>query len=197
MAGGEVEIRGPVSGRFGEVLTPEALAFVAGLQREFGPRRVALLQARAARQAELDAGGSLDFLAATRSIREAAWTVAPAPRDCQRRWVEITGPAERKMIINALNCGADVFMADFEDANTPTWTNMVQGQVNLIDAIERTIEYQSPDGRRRSMVRSGQPEKQGRQARLDAERGEKEHRQRRVKTRRASVGPGAREICKV
>jgi malate synthase len=148
MTGGEVEIRGPVTGRFGEVLTPEALAFVAGLQREFGPRRVALLRARAARQAELDAGGSLDFLAATRSIREAAWTVAPAPRDCQRRWVEITGPAERKMIINALNCGADVFMADFEDANTPTWTNMVQGQVNLIDAIERSIEYQSPDGRR-------------------------------------------------
>jgi malate synthase len=148
MAGGEVEIRGPVTGRFGEVLTPDALAFVAGLQREFGPRRAALLQARAVRQAELDAGGSLDFLAATRPIREAAWTVAPAPRDCQRRWVEITGPAERKMIINALNCGADVFMADFEDANTPTWTNMVQGQVNLIDAIERTIEYRSPDGRR-------------------------------------------------
>ncbi|HSE95360.1 MAG TPA: malate synthase A [Methylomirabilota bacterium] len=148
MAGGEVEIRGPVTGRFGEVLTPDALAFVAGLQREFGPRRAARLQARAVRQAELDAGGSLDFLAATRPVREAAWTVAPAPRDCQRRWVEITGPAERKMIINALNCGADVFMADFEDANTPTWTNMVQGQVNLIDAIERTIEYRSPDGRR-------------------------------------------------
>lgn len=88
-----------------------------------------------------------DFLPETRRLRESEWTVAPAPRDCQQRWVEITGPAERKMVINALNSGADVFMADFEDAHTPTWRNMVEGQVNLIDAIERMIEFVNPDGR--------------------------------------------------
>jgi malate synthase len=142
-----IELRGPVEGRFAEILTPEALGFVAGLERELGPTRVALLRRRAERQVALDAGARLDFLPETRAIRETAWAVAPAPADLQRRWVELTGPAERKMIINALNSGADVFMADFEDANTPTWGNMVQGQVNLVDAIERTIEYRSPDGR--------------------------------------------------
>jgi malate synthase len=142
-----IRLEGPVEDRFGEVLTPEALAFVAHLQRELGPTRAALLARRAERQAELDAGGRLDFLPETLGVREADWTVAPAPKDLERRWVEITGPAERKMIINALNCGADVFMADFEDANTPAWRNMVQGQVNLVDAVRGTIAFTSPDGR--------------------------------------------------
>jgi malate synthase len=142
-----IELRGPIEGRFGEILTPAALAFVAELQRELGPTRAALLRRRAERQAGLDAGGQLDFLPETREIRVGVWTVAPAPKDLQRRWVELTGPAERKMVINALNSGADVFMADFEDANTPTWRNMVQGQVNLLDAVARTIEHRNPDGR--------------------------------------------------
>ena len=142
-----VELRAPVEGRFGEVLTPEALGFIAGLQREFGPTREALLRRRAERQAELDAGASPDFLPDTREIREGDWRVGPVPADLQKRWVEITGPSERKMVINALNSGADVFMADFEDAHTPTWTNMIEGQINLIDAIERTIELTTPDGR--------------------------------------------------
>ncbi len=142
-----VEVRGPVEGRFAEILTPEALGFVAWLQREFGPTREACLRRRAERQAELGAGALPDLLPETRAIREADWRVLPAPPDLQRRWVEITGPAERKMVINALNSGADVFMADFEDAHTPTWRNMVQGQVNLTDAINRTIEFTGPDGR--------------------------------------------------
>src|SRR5262245_4363791 len=144
---GDLDLAGPLEGRFGEVLTPAALAFVAELQREFGPTRATLLRRRTARQAAFDAGQGLDFLPETRGIREGAWTVAAAPLDLQRRWVELTGPAERKMIINALNSGADVFMADFEDANTPTWGNMVQGQVNLVDAVARTIEHRNPDGR--------------------------------------------------
>jgi len=142
-----VEIRAPVDGKLAEILTPEALAFVARLQREFGPARETLLQRRAARRAELAAGALPDFLPETRHVREGDWRVAPAPGDFQQRWVEITGPTDRKMVINALNSGADVFMADFEDANTPTWTNLVDGQANLIDAIERTIELTNPDGR--------------------------------------------------
>jgi malate synthase len=142
-----VELRAPIEGRMAEVLTPDALGFVARLEREFGPTREALLRRRAERQAELTAGGAPDFLAETRAVREGDWTVAAAPKDFQKRWVEITGPAERKMVINALNCGAHVFMADFEDAHTPTWRNMVEGQVNLIDAVERTIEFANPDGR--------------------------------------------------
>ncbi|HYU21105.1 MAG TPA: malate synthase A [Chloroflexota bacterium] len=142
-----VEVRGPVQGRAEEILTPDALAFLAGLQRAFGPTREELLKRRAERQIELDLGALPDFLPETRHIREADWRVAPVPADLQKRWVEITGPAERKMVINALNSGANVFMADFEDAHTPTWSNMVEGQVNLIDAIERTIEFENPDGR--------------------------------------------------
>jgi malate synthase len=138
-----VELRGPVEGRAAEVLTPEALAFVAALQREFGDERERLLAARAERQAELDAGALPDFLPETREVREGDWRVAPAPADLQDRRVEITGPVDRKMIINALNSGARVFMADFEDANSPTWQNVVDGQVNLIDAVERTIELDS------------------------------------------------------
>ncbi len=142
-----IEVRGPLSGKFAEILTPEALDFVARLQREFGPTRETLLKKRAERQAQLDAGLLPDFLPETRHIREGSWLVAPAPKDLQDRRVEITGPVERKMIINALNSGARVFMADFEDANTPTWSNLIQGHLNLIDAIERTIEFANPDGR--------------------------------------------------
>jgi malate synthase len=146
-AGRGIQVLGPVDGRFAEILTPEALAFLERLQRQFGAQRSELLERRAARQAEFDAGALPDFLPETRAVREGEWKVASIPADLQKRWVEITGPAERKMVINALNSGASVFMADFEDANTPTWTNMVEGQVNLIDAIERTIEFQNPDGR--------------------------------------------------
>jgi malate synthase len=142
-----VEVRAPVEGRVADVLSPAALAFVARLQRDFGPTRESLLRRRAERQAELDAGVLPDFLPETRAVREGDWTVPAAPEDFQKRWVEITGPAERKMVINALNCGANVFMADFEDAHTPTWRNMVEGQVNLIDAVNRTIEFASPEGK--------------------------------------------------
>ncbi len=142
-----VEIRGPVEGRFAEILTPQALEFVARLHREFNPTREALLRKRAERQARLDAGEMPDFLPETRHIRESEWAVAPVPRPLENRRVEITGPTDRKMIINALNSGASTYMADFEDANTPTWHNMVDGQVNLVDAIERTIEFRNPDGR--------------------------------------------------
>src|SRR5205085_2448364 len=120
----------------------------AGLHREFEPTRQELLQRRAERRADLDAGGSLDFLESTREIREDdSWVVAAAPNDLQDRRVEITGPTQRKMVINALNSGARGFMADFEDSNSPTWRNMVAGQVNLTDAIEGTIGFTSDDGK--------------------------------------------------
>ncbi|MDQ6878280.1 MAG: malate synthase A [Candidatus Dormibacteraeota bacterium] len=144
---GQLELKGPINGRATEVLTDEALEFVASLQREFGDRRVELLRKRDERQARLDAGEVPDFLTATRSVRESEWRVAPPARDLQDRRVEITGPTDRKMLINALNSGARVFMADFEDANTPTWANLVEGQVNLIDAIERTLDFTSPEGK--------------------------------------------------
>src|SRR5947207_3417644 len=141
MAG--VEVLAPRDGR---ILTDEALDFVAGLHRELNPRREELLARRRDRQAELDAGALPDFLEETRSVREdPSWRVAAVPRDLQDRRVEITGPVDRKMVINALNSGARVFMADFEDANSPTWSNMVEGQANLVDAIGRTIELETPD----------------------------------------------------
>jgi malate synthase len=142
-----VQVLGPAEPGFDEILTDEALAFVAGLQREFGWRRLELLAARAERQQRLDEGERPGFLEATRSIRDADWRVAPAPADLRDRRVEITGPTDRKMVINALNCGARCFMADFEDANAPTWSNMVGGQVNVADAVRRTIELTGPDGR--------------------------------------------------
>jgi malate synthase len=142
-----VEVLGPAEPRFDEILTDEALAFVAGLQREFGGRRDELLEARAERQARLDEGERPDFLGASRSIREADWRVALAPPDLQDRRVEITGPTDRKMVINALNSGARCFMADLEDANAPTWSNMIEGQINIADAIRGTIEMTGPDGR--------------------------------------------------
>jgi malate synthase len=122
-----------------EILTSEALAFVERLQRELNPRRLELLQRRQERQRELDAGVNPGFLAETREVRESEWRVAPAPPDLQDRRCEITGPVERKMMINALNSGARVFMADFEDANSPTWENVVQGQANVRDAVRREI----------------------------------------------------------
>jgi malate synthase len=142
-----VEVLGPTESRFDEILTDEALAFVAGLEREFGRRRAELLEARAERQARLDEGERPDFLEATRSVREGDWRVGPAPPDLQDRRVEITGPTDRKMVINALNSGARCFMADLEDANAPTWSNMVEGQINVADAIRGTIEMTGPDGR--------------------------------------------------
>ena len=142
-----IEISAPISPEYAEILTPEAIAFVARLQRAFGGRRAELLARRAARQREFDAGKLPDFLAETRAVRETSWSCAPVPADIQDRRVEITGPVERKMIINALNSGASVFMADFEDANTPRWDNNIQGHINLRDAIRRRIDYVSPEGR--------------------------------------------------
>lgn len=143
-----VQIKAPVSPEFAAILTPEALGFVARLQREFNQRRLALLSKREERQAEIDAGKLPGFLASTASIRsDLSWKVASTPPDLQKRRVEITGPTERKMLINALNSGASVFMADFEDANSPTWQNMLEGHINLRDAIEHTISFTSPDGK--------------------------------------------------
>src|SRR5580704_12298952 len=139
-----VTISAPTHPQQDRVLTPEALAFIVELQRRFNARRVDLLTARVTRQKRLDAGEKPDFLPATSKIREAEWTVAPIPPDLQDRRVEITGPVDRKMIINALNSGAKVFMADFEDSNTPTWSNQIEGQVNLMDAVRRTISYSDP-----------------------------------------------------
>jgi malate synthase len=142
-----VELRGEMNPGFDEILTPGALAFVAKLQRAFGAPRAACLARRQKRQAALDRGEMLDFLPETQQIRDADWKCAPIPSDMQDRRVEITGPTDRKMVINALNCGAKMFMADFEDANSPTWSNMVEGQINLRDAIRRTITFQNPQGK--------------------------------------------------
>lgn len=142
-----VQIRGRHVADDERVLTPDAVQFVARLAREFGPRRNDLLAKRRERQMEIDAGSKPNLLSSTRKIREQVWQVAATPSDLQKRWVEITGPTDRKMIINALNSGADVFMADFEDANTPTWANLVSGQANLIDAIDRAITFTNPQGK--------------------------------------------------
>ncbi len=139
-----VALHAPVPEHAAHILHPEALGFVADLHRAFNPRRLALLEARQERQRRINAGQLPDFLPETREIREGVWTVAPLPADLQDRRVEITGPVDRKMVINALNSGARVFMADFEDANAPTWTNNVDGQVNLYDAVRGTIEYTNP-----------------------------------------------------
>jgi malate synthase len=141
------QVTGAVEGRFDEVLTTEALAFVADLHRQFGPRRTELLAARRERRQLAADTGRLDFLAETKEIREdTEWRVAPVADLADRR-VEITGPTEQKMLVNALNSGAKVFMADFEDASTPTWHNKVQGQINLTDAIERRIDFTTPEGK--------------------------------------------------
>jgi malate synthase len=142
-----LELKGAVDTGYEEVLTPDALEFMAELQREFGDVRRELLKAREQRRRRLAGGEMLGFLPETKEIRDSEWTVEPVPADMQQRWVEITGPTERKMTINALNSGADGFMADFEDANAPTWRNMVEGHLNLRDAIEGTITYEGSDGR--------------------------------------------------
>ncbi len=143
--GAGIQIRVPVAERHGEILTPEAVAFAAGLQRAFNGRRKELLAARAERQLRLDRGERPDFLQETRQIRESEWTVAPLPADLLDRRVEITGPVDRKMVINALNSGARVYMADFEDSTTPTWANLIEGQLNLRDAVRRTISFDDPN----------------------------------------------------
>jgi len=138
----DIRVGGRVTAEFSQVLTPAALDFIAKLHREFEPRRQELLARRAARQREFDAGKLPDFLPETRQVRESDWKVAAQPKDMLDRRVEITGPTDRKMVINALNSGASTFMADFEDANCPTWHNMVDGQVNLRDAVRRSISFE-------------------------------------------------------
>src|SRR5438874_1374520 len=142
-----IEIKGEITPEFAEILTPEALNFVATLVRAFSGRREELLQHRAQRQAEIDAGKMPDFLPETEHIRSGDWTITPVPADLQDRRVEITGPVERKMVINALNSGAKVFMADFEDSFAPTWEGAIQGQINVRDAVNRTITFNNPDGK--------------------------------------------------
>ena len=132
---------------FDTILTSEALTFLASLHRDFNTRRLELLARRVARQKDIDAGNLPDFLPETKYIREAAWQVASVPRDLLDRRVEITGPTDRKMVINALNSGANMFMADFEDSSTPTWNNQLQGQINMRDAVNRTISFTSPEGK--------------------------------------------------
>ena len=142
-----IQITALVTESYREILSPEALRFVAELTQRFEPRRRELLQAREDRWLRLKAGELPAFLDSTREIREAEWTVAKIPPALQDRRVEITGPVDRKMIINALNSGASMFMADLEDSNSPTWRNTVEGQVNLRDAVNRTISFSSPEGK--------------------------------------------------
>src|SRR5262249_50853919 len=142
-----VQILGDVTPAYAEILTDEATQFLAGLARRFESTRQERLAARAKRKAELDAGALPDFPTETAEIRAKAWTVAPIPADLEDRRVEITGPVDRKMVINALNSGANVFMADFEDSNSPTWHNNIDGHINLRDAINRTISFVSPEGK--------------------------------------------------
>ncbi len=142
-----IEIKVPVTQAYQEILTAEALQFLVRLSRKFESTRTELLKKRQIRQKEINDGKLPDFLAETKSIRESEWKAAPIPKDLLERKVEITGPVERKMMINAFNSGASVFMADFEDSNSPTWQNNLVGHVNLRDAVNRTISYDSPDGK--------------------------------------------------
>lgn len=143
-----VEVTGTITAQFAEILTPEAMEFVAKLVRQFSDTRASLLEKRAQRQTEIDAGKLPGFLAETEHIRNSEWTISPIPADLQDRRVEITGPSgDRKMVINAFNSGAKMFMADFEDANSPTWENTILGQINMRDAVNRTISFTSPEGK--------------------------------------------------
>src|SRR5688500_14435691 len=139
----DIEVHGPPVDRSDEILTPEALEFVADLHRRCGKRRDELLAARVERRTAIAETGTLDFLPETADVRAGDWTVAPVPADLQDRRVEITGPTTRKMSINALNSGAKVWLADLEDANTPHWENVVGGQVNLRDAVRRDLAFTS------------------------------------------------------
>ena len=136
---GGMKVKAEVSAAFAEILTPDACTFVAKLAARFEPERQKLLAARTQRQQQIRDGALPDFLEDTREVRNSAWSVAPIPRDLADRRVEITGPPERKMLINALNSGASVYMSDFEDSNAPTWRNLIEGQINLRDAIRREI----------------------------------------------------------
>jgi malate synthase len=142
-----IEILGEITPQYSDILSPQALTFVAKLSRQFESRRRQLMQSRTERQRQFDAGKLPEFLESTAAIRNGDWKVQPVPPDLQDRRVEITGPTERKMIINALNSGASVFMADFEDSNAPTWNNMIEGQINLRDAVNRTITFSGADGK--------------------------------------------------
>ena len=142
-----IKILAPIIDGSEQILTAEALTFLTELHRRFNARRLDLLALRDVRQLAIDAGQLPDFLPETASIRESDWTVAPIPADLSDRRVEITGPVDRKMVINALNSGATVFMADLEDSNSPTWSNNIQGQINLRDAVAGTIAYTSPEGK--------------------------------------------------
>ncbi len=144
----KIRVQGPLDQGFEEILTHDALGFVANLTNQFSGRLSSLLEWRSLLAARIRAGTLPDFLHETEHVREASWKVAPIPSDLRRRRVEITGPVERKMMINAFNSGADVFMADFEDSHSPTWKGTVQGQVNLRDAVNRRLEYVSPDGKK-------------------------------------------------
>lgn len=140
-------LKAPVPQEASSILTIEALQFINELQQRFNPKRKLLLTQRSQRQANIDKGILPDFLPETKNIREASWKISPIPADIQDRRVEITGPVSRKMIINGLNAGAKVFMADFEDSNAPTWENIILGQINLKDAVNRTIEYTNENGK--------------------------------------------------
>src|SRR5260370_2531199 len=142
-----IQITGTITSEFAESVEPEAMDLVATLARAFADRREELLQRREQRQGESDAGKLADSLPETANVRNREWTIAPVPADLQDRRVEITGPVERKMIINALNSGAKVFMADFEDSFSPMWEGTIQGQINVRDAVNRTITYNSPEGK--------------------------------------------------
>lgn len=137
-----MQITGEIKPGFERVLTPEALALVAKLSREFEPRRQALLAKRLERAKRLDAGERPDFLAETADIRNGDWKIAPIPKALECRRVEITGPVDRKMVINALNSGADSYMTDFEDSNSPNWDNQISGQINMQDAVRKTISLE-------------------------------------------------------
>ena len=148
-----LEVLGPVTEEQEEILSSEALEFLVELHREFNPRRLDLLRQRKLRQEAIDRGEMPRFLPETRSVREGKWQVLPVPDDLQNRRVEITGPVDRKMVINALNSGANCFMADFEDAHSPTWAGTLDGQINVRDAVRGTIEYESPEGKRYALNR--------------------------------------------
>src|SRR5882762_9809829 len=149
-----VKVLPPVGEHHAEILSPEALEFYATLHREFNPRRVELLRERSRRQEAIDRGQMPDFLSETKSIRDGDWQVSPLPADLQNRRVEITGPVDRKMVINALNSGANCYMADFEDAHSPTWDATLEGQLNVRDAVRGTINFTSPEGKKYSLNKS-------------------------------------------
>ena len=147
-----IEIKAPTNESFKEILTPDVLEFIATLAREFDDRRHDVLERRKQLQADIDSGKFPDFDNETRDIRESDWKAAPIPADLQDRRVEITGPVDRKMVINALNSGAKTFMADFEDSHTPTWENCINGQINLRDAVNGSIDFVSPEGKQYRLI---------------------------------------------